>query len=504
MKRRTPTKWTTESYVKKMLEISPTITVVGEYINMASPIECRCDVCGYKWSPSAQNLIRGTGCPECAKTAQSNRMKARKTKKTEWTQDSFIKRIYEIDPSLEILGEYKNGASAIQCRCKKCNYEWAPSANNLLNNRSHCPKCSKENAKSLTRMTHEEFVKRVADNNKSIEVIGQYKNTKSRIECRCKECGNVWFPTADSLLSGRKCRVCSYIENGPKLTKSQDDFLQALQEVNPSIEVLGDYCGVYDPIRCRCSVCNHEWDAVPHYLLTGRGCPECCRTSTSFVEQAIYNAFTNALGEKAVLSRDKTAIGKELDIYIPELKTAIEPGSWYYHCSKQSADKEKRTLCNAKGIKLFFVFYDYDGPIITDPNTLCFSESLSSKYDREKLTNLICLLFEKCSIPKSFSSKEWTEIYTNAYLQSRRITTPVFKARIKEISPNIEVLGEYFNSKSKIKCRCSTCGKHMGGYTRRSAFWKRLSRMCCKKSQCAKTLFSGNVRNKTKCSKPKC
>lgn len=459
MKRKAPTKWTTESFSKRIREISPTITVVGEYINMNTSIDCCCDVCGCAWSPSAQNLIRGTGCPDCARVAQSERMKNRDVKKTTWAQESFTKRVQEIDSSIEVIGDYVNVASTILCRCKKCNSEWAPTANNLLGGKSHCPYCSKEKAKSLTRMTHNEFVNRIAEINESIEIIGQYTNTKSRIKCRCKECGNVWSPTADSLLSGRKCKKCSYIENGPKLMKSQQEFLKELEEVNSSIEVIGNYIGIYEKVKCKCKICNYEWDAVPHYLLTGRGCPECSHSSTSFVEKAIYNAFKKALdGKCEVISRDKKAIGKELDVFIPQMRIAIEPGSWRYHYDKKTADNKKRELCIKNGITLLFVFYDYDGPVIHDSNTICFSESLSYKYDRDLLQQLIAELFNRCGIEMHFSDRDWSEIHNDAYMQSRRTTTQSFIERLKGVNPNIEVLGEYYSSRSKIDCKCKICG----------------------------------------------
>lgn len=38
-------------------------------------------------------------------------------------------------------------------------------------------------------------------------------------------------------------------------------------------------------------------------------------------------------------------------------------------------------------------------------------------------------------------------------------TTETFRERIKEVNQNIEVLGEYVNAKTKIKCRCLVCNE---------------------------------------------
>ena len=58
------------------------------------------------------------------------------------------------------------------------------------------------------------------------------------------------------------------------------------------------------------------------------------------------------LGERSVKNRDKTLIGMELDIYIPELSVAFEPGSWAWHRNKIERDTLKRKLCKEKNVNL--------------------------------------------------------------------------------------------------------------------------------------------------------
>lgn len=78
------------------------------------------------------------------------------------------------------------------------------------------------------------------------------------------------------------------------------------------------------------------------------GCPNCSHNSTSFMKQFIYISLCRILGSNKVFSRDKKAIGKEFDIYVPELSFAIEPGSWYWHKTKVENDFQKRELCKKK------------------------------------------------------------------------------------------------------------------------------------------------------------
>lgn len=381
-----------------------------------------------------------------------------KQPRTKWNNDSFRKRIKEIAPDIEIVGQYTNSSSKIECHCKICGTKWMPTANNLLQNRSHCPNCSKQSANTMQRMSESEFLKRVSIINDSVEIIGKYTGTKEHITCRCKKCGNIWSPTGDSLLRGSGCRKCSYISRGKKKKYTNSKFVNELSKKNPNIIVLGKYTGTYDKIPCKCKICNYEWEATPHYLLTGRGCANCAHTSTSYIEQFILQSFISALGKECVVSRDRETIGQELDIYIPKLKIAIEPGSWKWHSKKAKKDIEKLDLCKEKGIELLIIYYDYDGPTITNTNMLTFKSDISLQSEQTTLINLVKLIFKKVSVTTLFSSAEWQQISNLAYINSRRITTEQFKERLKTINDKIEVLGEYKSYSSKLACKCTVCG----------------------------------------------
>ncbi|MDO4188243.1 MAG: zinc-ribbon domain-containing protein [Lachnospiraceae bacterium] len=98
---------------------------------------------------------------------------------------------------------------------------------------------------------------------------------------------------------------------------------------------------------------GHSWNAVVGNRTTnGAGCPLCNNKSTSFPEQAVFyyieKVFTDAI------SRDVEAIGAELDIYIPSIRTAIEYDGFRWHNSQDVRRREikKDQLCISKSIKL--------------------------------------------------------------------------------------------------------------------------------------------------------
>lgn len=455
---RNPHKWTTESFSARIGEISPTIQVRGVYTKLADPIECKCLTCNTIWYPNSGNLLRGTGCPECAKKEQQKRMINRHTSRTNWDNTTFLDRIKTIAPEVEVLDEYINTSSKIRCRCVRCNTEWTPVTGNLLQGKSHCPNCSKKSASTRMKMTQSEFVKRVNEVNPDIDIIGEFKNTKSRIKCKCTKCGNIWSPIADSLLSGRKCRKCAYKEVTKKNTMAHEDFIAKMHAINPNIIIEGEYSGAYKKIKCKCTVCKYGWDAVPHNLLTGRGCPECAHSSTSYIEQFILHALRMVLGKNKVLSRDKSAIKKELDIYIPSMKVAIEPGSWELHKGKYDRDIEKQHKCLDKGISLIIIYYDYTGIPPESDNIICFERDLSQPKEQKTLVDLVYLLLDIMKVQYAFTTDDIYNISSLAYFNSRRVTTDQFRERLRAINPSIKMLGEYKHSRSKVLCKCEICG----------------------------------------------
>jgi hypothetical protein len=57
---------TTDEFKKQLHEMSPTIIVIGEYINAKTKIKCKCAIDGYEWTVTPNKLLQGRrGCPKC-------------------------------------------------------------------------------------------------------------------------------------------------------------------------------------------------------------------------------------------------------------------------------------------------------------------------------------------------------------------------------------------------------------------------------------------------------
>ena len=60
-------KKTTEEFKKELHLKNPNITINGEYKNAITKINCICNICGFEWSSTPNNLLNGYGCPNYRK-----------------------------------------------------------------------------------------------------------------------------------------------------------------------------------------------------------------------------------------------------------------------------------------------------------------------------------------------------------------------------------------------------------------------------------------------------
>lgn len=128
------------------------------------------------------------------------------------------------------------------------------------------------------KLTHEEFMEKFNTKNthaKDIEILGTYKGALNKIKCRCKVCGYKWETTPNDLQKGHGCAKCGDKRMSQKLTRTHEEFMERLHQVNPNIEILGTYITSTTKIKVRCKIDGYEWEVKPTKLLNESGCPKC-------------------------------------------------------------------------------------------------------------------------------------------------------------------------------------------------------------------------------------
>ena len=416
----------------------------------------KCSMCTFEWDSVIANRSKGIGCPQCSRKKRGKKLIETRIKKTGSlleTNSALVEQWnFERNSDLSPQDVSPNSNKIVWWKCAN-GHEWQAQISSR-NHGSGCPHCANNMKKS-----HDLFLFETAKLHPNIRIVEKYQTAKLKVLCQCLVCGNEWRTKPNNLLQGQGCPKCARLKNAQKSALTHEEFIQRVYRTNPCIEVIGTYKTAHSKINVMCKNCLNKWTPQAWDLIQGAGCPNCSHTNTSYTERVIYEAFLLRLGEESVIHRNTDAIGKELDIFIPKYKFAIEYGAWYWHRSRTDNDKSKLLLCEENGIKLIIIYDNYDSlqPPETQ-NIITYNCDLSDTKNEEKLIELIELLFNAMGTEFTpFTKKEWEHITHNAYISSRRISTESFSARLLRHNPNITVIGEYTGANNKIDLKCNVC-----------------------------------------------
>lgn len=197
----------TNEFKEKLYIVNPNIIIISEYTSSHDRICCKCMICGYEFTTYAYYLLNGKVCPKCAAKDKKHSGKL--------SNDLFMERLNKYNPNVEPLEEYKGRHVKILCLCKIHNREWRTYPGELYNG-SGCPECCSERLHKALSLSQDDFVIRLEKVNPDIEVLGEYINNQTNIECRCKKCGYVWYPKPNNLLYGKTtgCPKCQSYSKG--------------------------------------------------------------------------------------------------------------------------------------------------------------------------------------------------------------------------------------------------------------------------------------------------
>ena len=240
------------------------------------------------------------------------------------TTESFKAELLNINPNIEVIGEYIDAKTYILCKCLIDGNEWSSTPNALLKGEG-CPICGRISSNIKKTKTNDAFLFELSYVTDTIIPLEPYNNSKKSIWVSCSICGNKWKSSPDSLLHGSGCPECRKIEQHNRQVKSNEQFIQELKEVNPMLTPLELYYNDHTKILMNCEIHNYIWPVAPNKILhRNTGCPKCISYSN---ENKIMNIFdglgyTTEPQKKFEDCRDKNIL--PFDIYVNELNLLIE------------------------------------------------------------------------------------------------------------------------------------------------------------------------------------
>lgn len=245
---------TTEQYKSELKTKNKKVLCISEYNKSNIKIEHSCIKCGNKWYAQPKNILRGTACPVCKRTDE--------TKST----NKYINDLLTINNNITSIATYINATTKILHQCDKCNHIWKVSPNSVLRGNG-CPKCSTiKRSKTLEQYNNE-----LKNKSTNIKCLEPYIGYNIKILHVCKTCNHSWRTTPSHTLRDGGCPNCYRITR----TKTNTDYVNELNTKYPTILNVNEYVNAITKIPHKCKTCNHEWDASPNDILSGRGCIKC-------------------------------------------------------------------------------------------------------------------------------------------------------------------------------------------------------------------------------------
>lgn len=338
-----------------------------------------------------------------------------------YTKEEWLTAVFKENPEFEELydysqTEYKGSREKVNIVCKK-HGEFSVEANAHRKGEG-CKECYLERK----RGNKEEFIE------KAIEKHGVrydyskvvYKDRVTKVDIICPEHG-VFSQKPSKHLRGQGCPYCANMARGRKRRNSFEEVVEQAKEVHKDKYV---YKGMfYDErkkgiLNIECTKCGSEFQQpVKEHIHMGHVCRHCAKL-TSRVEGSVFD-FVKAICPDAEQS-NRTILddGKELDIFVPSKRVAIEVNGIFWHGDNHKSRDyhyKKWQACKEKGIRLIQIT-DYDW----ENNQKVFSQLLAHALgcNGERKVNA-----RECEVVH-LKSRECKEFY-NAYHPQGHSPNPI-------------------------------------------------------------------------------
>lgn len=226
-----------------------------------SKIPVSCTKCNHKWTPTAQNLVRGQGCASCAGNLP-------------WTAQRLKDKpdlAAEYDLSEVSDEQIFNKRSKIPVTHKPCGYRWEVSIDSLISRRP-CPQCSNHKPWS-----YERFMEELKDSDFDLSMVTEEDvlTYSSRVPLICKKCQHYWEPTIDCLVYGKQgCPSCS--SHLPWTLLRFQECMKERPEIDSSAVTADHIVNAHSKVPLTCLLCEYAWSPIINSLINQvTGCPQC-------------------------------------------------------------------------------------------------------------------------------------------------------------------------------------------------------------------------------------
>ena len=274
---------THEEYVEELKIKNPNLCVIDKYIDANTKIRHECLKHNVIWMTTPSRALQGVGCEKC----HAEKVSASKTR----SHEEYVEQLRRVTTDIFVLEQFKTCKDKILHYCKKHDVKWLVLPDNVL--RGHgCPECCKEKIRIKNTTPFEQYQKELETKFPNLECVGNYVNHTTSVLHRCKKCGYEWSTKPIWILSGCGCKKCM-----GTLRRNVDEYIEDLRQVNPGIELIGEFVNTSTNALHRCNMHNYIWNVNPRCLLNGMGCPICGREKLSQSMRKTHDEYEKELAE---------------------------------------------------------------------------------------------------------------------------------------------------------------------------------------------------------------
>lgn len=400
--------------------------ILGDYINSSTKIRYRHEVCGYVGESQAQYVLNKKGCTKCEGNLKL-------------TQQEFEEEVKGlVGDEYEVVGEYKSMREKVMLIHNVCGKEYKVTLQGLrIGNR--CSSCAGNKKK-----TQQEFVEEVYDIvREEYKVLGEYKNSKTKIEMYHEKCGEEFTVMPSEFLRGARCTFCA---KNVRLT--QEEFEGRVKEkLGENYIVKGIYKSLREDIRIKHESCGNTYKVKADNVMNGSGCPYCVR-DTRKSKEVVIELLRQKFGEEYAITGEYKNMGEEVTFKHNKCNTEfISTVGIMLEISKTSKCPECKVLYKDEEFRKYVykqVKEEY---------------SVLGKYTNAR--EHIKFRHNKCgheyeTTPSTFKKGGRCPKCAN---ESKRKTQEQFESEVFAIfGEEYDILGEYTTSLVKVEVRHNKCG----------------------------------------------
>lgn len=263
-----------------------------------------------------------------------------------------VKECVEKEGYTLLSKEYRTTHDEILLKCPK-GHRYKTTFN-FFKGGSRCPRC--RTCYSSIKHTYQ-HIKEYIEKEGFKLLSKEYINRTEYLEVECPE-HHIYKVRFSNFKKGHRCPYC------------HGNARLSLEEVRKRVEVEGytlitsKYVNSSENLELEC-LKGHLWNVkLSNFVFNKRRCPVCnAQIQSSKMEKEllkIVKSFTDyevIPNDRTQIYNESTGYNLELDIWIPELRKAIEFNGKYWHSFEEVAkkDKIKRDQCESKNIDLLII-----------------------------------------------------------------------------------------------------------------------------------------------------